>query len=69
MFYDYIFVHYPKYQYKKYCRKIWEISEAFNQVILNQTIYPELKKLTQKVKKIWQEKQDIDYLLKKILPK
>jgi hypothetical protein len=69
IFYDYVYTHYSKYKSKKYQQKLWEISEAFNQAILNQRIYPRLNGLTKKIKKIWQEKQNIDYLLKKVLPK
>jgi len=80
IFYDYLYSHYPKYKKKRYQKKIWKISESFNATIQNQRewiaifhkrpeVYPALKKLTQKIKKIWREKKDIDYLLRKILPR
>lgn len=80
IFYDYLYSHYPKYKKKKYQKRIWKISESFNVIIQNQRewvalfhkrpeVYPELKKLIQKIRKIWREKKDIDYLLKKILPR
>jgi len=80
IFYDYLYKNYPKYKNHRYDFKIWNISEAFNIVIQNSPewikvfkekckAYPEHKKLIQKMKKIWREKQDIDYLLKKVLPK
>jgi len=81
IFYNYLYNNnFRKYKTHKYDFKIWNISEAFNIIIQNSPewlkvfkekckLYPEHKKLIQKMKKIWQEKQNIDYLLKKILPK
>ncbi len=80
IFYDYLYKNYPKYKAEKYNQKIWEISEAFNYVIQGQKdwqklhgkpilAYSALRGLIKKMKKLWRQKQDIDYLLKKILPK
>lgn len=80
IFYDYLYKNYPRYKAKKYEQKIWEISEVFNYVIQNQKewvklcgkpilAYPELKELIQRTRKTWQGRRDIDYLLKKILPR
>lgn len=80
IFYDYLYKHFTKYKRERYNFKIWKISEAFNIIIQNSPEwikvfktrckpYPEHKKLIQKMKKIWRQKKDIDYLLKKILPK
>lgn len=80
IFYDYLYKHYLKFKNRKYNFKIWNISEALNIVIQNSPEwirifkgeskpYPEHEKLIRKIRQIWQEKQDIDYLLKKILPK
>jgi len=79
VFYDYLYKHYPKYKNHKYDFKIWNISEAFNIVIQNSPewvkifkekckFYPGHKRLIKKMQKIWQEKQNIDYLLKRVLP-
>ncbi len=78
MFYDYFYSHYPKYKNHKYDFKVWDISEAFNVLIQNSpkwlrvfkqkcVSYPEHKQLIQKMNGIWRGKQDIDYLLKRIL--
>lgn len=78
IFYDYLYKYYPKFKSQKYNFKIWNISEAFNIVIQNSPewekifkskckSYPEHKKIILKIKKIWKEKPDINFLLQKIL--
>lgn len=80
IFYDYLYKYYPKYLAPKYDLKIWDISEAFNIIIqdspewlkifkIGSMPYLEHRKLIKKMRQIWQEKQDIDYLLNKVLPK
>lgn len=80
IFYDYLSKKYFKYKINKHNFKIWAISEAFNVIIQSQKewievfkqkpiAYPEHKILIKRMKKIWQHKKDVDYLLRKILPK
>ncbi|MFH1657589.1 MAG: hypothetical protein ABH919_03915 [bacterium] len=81
MFYDYLFKNYKICKEKKYLETIWNISEVFNVVIQNSPLwrkilkteeeeaYPAHKELVRKMKQKWKTKQDIDYLIKEVLPK
>lgn len=74
MFFDYVL---KNYGLKEGDKDIWAISEAFNSVIEGwgpyQTIshgkskpYKEVKKIYAKMKQLWKQKQDIDWLIDKI---
>lgn len=78
IFYNYIYRYFPKYKNPKYNFKIWNISEAFNILIQNSKEwigvfgqraipYPEHKELIMQMKRIFNKKQNIHYLLKNLL--
>ncbi len=78
IFYDYLYKYFPKYKNPKYNFKIWNISEAFNILIQNSKKwtdvfsqrampYPEHKELIMRMKRIFNKKQNIHYLLKNLL--
>lgn len=79
IFYDYFYKHFPKFKNPKYNLEIWNISEAFNILIQNSKEwvkvfnqkaipYPEHQILIRRMKKFFDKKQDINYLLKRIIP-
>jgi len=78
IFYNYLYKNFPKYKNPKYSFKIWNISESFNILIQNSKewveifsqramSYPEHKDLINRMKRIFDKKQDINYLLKDLL--
>lgn len=78
IFYDYLYKYFPKYKNPKYNFKIWNISEAFNILVQNSKEwievfgqkampYPEHKNIIKQMKRIYNKKQDINYLLKTLL--
>ena len=78
IFYDYLYRFFPKYKESKYNFQVWNISEAFNILIQNSeewvevfnqraVPYPEHKNLIQQMQKIFNKKQDVNYLLRNLL--
>lgn len=81
IFYDYVEHKFPLITKKVSNEQIWELSEIFNNIIQNLSVfkkvtnfslpdgpYPQLVKKTKKFQLIWQEeKEDIDYFLQRVL--
>lgn len=80
-FYAYVFSRYPRTRRTPYDQTLWKLSEAFNTVILNSTLwrkrlrlkrqppYPQLYCFAQTMHKQWMKHQDINRLLDKYLEK
>lgn len=79
IFYDYLYKYYPSFSRPAYAKKVWELSEAFNNVVLNsscwqkqlgikkQGSYPELRRLVRVMRKEWKRGQLVDHLFQTIL--
>jgi len=80
-FYAYVYERFPRLKRLKHAKSLWEISEAFNTVILNspewrkklhtklQPPYPELRGLVRTMRKQWEQSKHIEHLLQTILTK
>lgn len=77
-FYAYVYKRFPRLKHAKRAKALWEISEAFNTVILNspewrkklhtklQPPYPELRGLVRTMRQQWKQNKRIEYLLQAI---
>lgn len=80
-FYAYAYERFPRLRHLKYTKTLWEISEAFNTVILNspewrkklhtklQPPYPEFRGLVRIMCKQWNQDKHIEHLLQTISTK
>lgn len=74
-FYAYVFKRYPRTRHPDYTKILWELSEAFNTVVLNdprwrkrlrlkrQPPYPELRGLVRTMRQRWAKNPSLDELL------
>lgn len=79
IFYDYFYKQCPYSRRPAYAKKVWELSEAFNTVVLNssrwrkqlhikkQYPYPELRRLVRIMSKQWKQNQSAEHLLQTML--
>ena len=78
IFYNYLYSKYPVLRRQISSQRVYDSSEVINVILQNNAIfikifhlkakaYPEHKELYRRVKKLWQEKKDIDFVIKNIL--
>ncbi|MEK7619750.1 MAG: hypothetical protein AAB413_00730 [Patescibacteria group bacterium] len=79
-FYEYVYRRYPHLKHTKNTYRLWELSEAFNTVILNspewrkrfgtrrQPSYPALRDLAQTMRRRWIRSRSLDVMLGGLLP-